>query len=106
MEQINAAFAEANISYLQHCIDQCEDVLKFVPSSSPEHDVTLNFTIDSRVLTTFKVGKQDMNFLMSFFMSWYSYYTRQLMHEKQVLSALRATPAAGCDLLQFMNNGK
>lgn len=90
------ASLEAEISRLQHLVDQCADCCKMlsgtdpqgfnisfeVSHSSADHGVRRSVQVKA---ATFNGGPSEGDLMMSFFMYWGGFYNRQLQHTKRIL---------------------
>lgn len=85
------------IQHMSGIADQCTDTIKNLadfPSTQP-----ITFLIKSKDITLSELVITEQgagNFIVSFFMSWHSYFIKQIEHKRLVLAALEAQYKQAC----------
>jgi len=95
------ASLEAEITRLQHLVDQCTDACKLLSGTDPQ-GFSISFAVTNLKLSqyhdashmhqvaTFTGGPAEGDLMMSFFMYWGGFYNRQLQHTKRILQHQKA----------------
>lgn len=57
-------------------IDFCADIIKLLSGYTPER-FTFTFAVKDKPIVQFGIAEDESRFVMSFFMSWHSFYSRE-----------------------------
>lgn len=85
---------ERRQAHLQTMRDVCRDAIEQLKGFPPD-GCAFTFFIREVPTVSFPLSEQDQDFCLSFFISWYQYYSRQLRDIEGRLKFLTASEKAG-----------
>lgn len=75
---------QKQISRCQQNADLCEDVIKQLRGATPDNFV-FSFSIRGREIVKFEIAESESEFTIGYFMSWLTYYRRDITTLKAML---------------------
>ncbi len=88
---------KAEIQHYQTMADACADIIKNLTGFPPFSPITIIIKSESISLANLTVTEQGAgNFTISLFMSWHSFYSREIENKSRVLAALQAQYLIAC----------
>ncbi len=88
---------KAEIQHYQTMADECADVIQNLTGFPPGLPITIILKSENVSLANLTVTEQGAgNFTLSLFMSWHSYYSREIENKRRVLAALQAQYPIAC----------
>lgn len=97
MPHFEISVLKAEIQQMCGITDQCTDIIKNLADFPPTQPITFLIKSKDIALAELTVTEHGAgNFIVSFFMSWHAYYTKQIEHKRLVLAALEAQYNVAC----------
>jgi hypothetical protein len=85
------------IQHYQTMANECADIIQNLTGFPPNNPITILLRSGNVSLANLTVTEQGAgNFTLSLFMSWHSYYCREIDHKSRVLAALEAQYPIAC----------
>lgn len=95
--QTEISVLRQELQHFQRMADECADVIQNLTGFPPTQPITISISSLGVSLANLTVTEQGAgNFTLSLFMSWHSYYCREIEHKQRVLSALQAQYPVAC----------